>query len=174
MSVNLNETQVEKFRALGRAARSLAAEYKVGAGPDPVSGHTFQNGQAACTWGQLLHRAGFQAGSMSSGDNLGCFAGYIGESKVKNINLASSVKTGMFSDKVVEYDISKIKEFGTKIMQANDPAPTAAARKAATWKLLDQLADEVEKVFGEPEAEQTFSFESAAEQHLQNLLLGIE
>jgi hypothetical protein len=175
MTVQLSEFQVDKFRGLGKAARTLAQDFKDGKGPDPTSGSTYKGGVPQCTWGQLLDKAGFKpAANLSSGDNLGVFAQYIGEPKVKSAQKVGSVQVGLMSDKVVEYDIKKIAEYGTKIMRANDPATSAAARKAATWKLLDELASEIESVFGEPSETEFVTFETAAEQHLQNLIMGTE
>lgn len=175
MSTQLSEMQIDKFRGLGKAARTLSQEFKEGKGPDPTSGSTYRNGVPQCTWGQLLDKAGFKpTGNLTSGSNLGVFAQYIGESSVATAKKVGSVHSGLISDKTVEYDISKIADYGTKIMQANDPARTAAARKAGTWKYLEELADEIEKVFGESSPTEYVTFETAAEQHLQNIIMGNE
>ena len=175
MSVELSQMQIDKFRGLGKAAKDLAADYKAGKGPDPQSGATYRNGVPHCTWGQLLDKAGFKATpGMNDTNNLGVFGKYIGEPKVANAKSVGGTISGLMADKHVEYDISKIAAYGTKIMQANDPATSAAARKAATWKLLEELSEEIEKTFGEPEQENLYSFEGAAQQHLENLIMGVD
>lgn len=175
MSNVLTATQIDKFRALGKASRELAKQYAKGEGPDPVSGSTFKNGAPMCTWGQVLHKAGYRPiGHLANNiSNPIAFADFIGELKLAHeTNTKGIAEEGLYGDTVKTYDLKKIHELGSKIMQANDPAPTAAERKAKTHKMLDELADAIEKEFGETQEDKIVSFEVAAEQHLQNLIMG--
>lgn len=175
MSTVLTPTQIEKFRALGKASRDLAKLYSKGEGPDPVSGSTFKNGVPMCTWGQVLHKAGYQPiGTMANNSsNANAFADFIGELKLATASSTKGVaEEGIFEDTIKTYDLKKIHALGTKIMNANDPAPTAAERKARTHKMLDELADAIEEEFGQIDEYKIISFESAAEQHLQRLISG--
>ncbi len=160
---DLSNEQVKKFRALGSAARRMSKEYKKGDGPDPTSGQTYSGGAPQCTWGQLLDQAGFKPGNnYSTSNNTSALLQFVGISNT-NIN----------SYKIGEYDIKKLVTLGGQVMHANDPCVTAADRKAATWKLLDEIADEIERVFGK-EDEEIFYYATAAEQTLQNLIMGVE
>lgn len=172
----LNEEQISKFRALGTAARNLGNQYKEGKGPDPQSGATFKNGQPWCTWGQLLDQAGFKTTS-STGDNLGSLNAFLTGSfshTVVSGPTVEAVKDGLIVSKTKKYDISKIKSAAQSIMGANDPCRTPEERKARTHKLLLNLADEIDAQFGQPEQEESMYYSTAAEQVLENLILGNE
>lgn len=181
MSSNLTDDQVQKFRAIGNAAKTMSAQYKKGEGPDPFSGTTFKNGVPHCTWGQLLDQAGFkpQKGA-HTGDNMGALDAFIrGASNFGGTTLLTGTKAvgevdGLMTSKKVTYDISKIKTIASQVAGLNDPCTTPEARKAATWKKLDELANEIDRVFGEAPEEEQMYFSTAAEQHLQNLIMGTE
>lgn len=172
---NLTEDQIDRFRAIGKASRALGEEYAKGNGPDPVSGSTFQGGKPMCTWGQVLYKAGMKPlANYSTGSNLGALSQFITDTTQCNGlgNKVSTVVDGFMTSKEISYDLTKINKAAGDIQHANDPAPTAAARKANTHKLLIALADEIDTLFGERKAEQPLDFESAAEQYLQDLIMG--
>lgn len=172
MTTSLNQMQVDKFKALGRASRNLSSQYKDGKGPDPTSGSTFKGGVPQCTWGQLLYEAGFKPGAnYTTGDNSGAFADFIGYDKCQDLQKLVAKEDGLFEDKNTDVDLKKILAIGSKIMKSNDPQKTAESRKKATWKLLEQLADEIDNTFGEV-ADDFITFETAAEQYLDELVLG--
>jgi hypothetical protein len=172
MSTSLNQMQVDKFKALGKASRKLSEEYKNGEGPDPTSGSTFKGGVPQCTWGQLLYEAGFKPGSnYSTGDNSGAFADFIGYNRNLSQPKLTAHEEGLFEDKNTDVNLEKILAIGRNIMNNNDPQTTAEGRKKATWKLLEQLADEIDNTFGEV-SDDFITFETAAEQYLDELVLG--
>lgn len=175
----LTDEQIGKFRALGTASRELAAQYKAGEGPNPTSGKTFTGGTPQCTWGQLLHKAGFKT-TQSGGSNLGFLDAFIrGAQNDQNVTVlkgpaVEAVRDGMMVSTHKQYDVKKIKDIAGAVAGLNDPCHTAEARKQATWKKLEELADEIEKVFGEQPEEQSGFFATAAEQYLENLITGQE
>jgi len=170
----LNEDQINKFRAIGSAARRLGEQYAKGQGPNPQSGSTFSGGVPMCTWGQVLHEAGFKT-QASGGSNLGFLNSFIlggtTDHSAKQLSrTVEEVKNGLFVDTKKTYDIEAIKKAAGDIMRANDPAPTVEARKAAVAPLLKKLADTIEKEFGEQKEEDSMYFATAAEQYLENLI----
>ena len=171
----LNEDQINKFRAIGSAAKRLGDQYSKGEGPNPASGSTYCNGVPMCTWGQLLHEAGLKTtGGTSS--NISALEGFIfgnglhGNGKFVHANAVEEVKDGLFVDSKKTYNIEAIKKAANDIMNANDPAPTPEARKRATAPLLLKLADSIEKEFGEQSQEDSMYFATAAEQYLEQLI----
>lgn len=168
----LTQTQIDKFKALGKAATSLSAKYKEGTGPDPSSGTTFSGGVPMCTWGQVLGEAGFKPPkNYYTSSNAQAFADFIGDITIATKKAVEVQDENPFSDvSSKQYDISKIHSLATKIMQANDPAPSASVRKEKTWQMLKELGELIEEEFGSINEQEESTWQTAAEQQIQNLI----